>query len=314
MAGSVTGLYYLYAIQSGSNNIAGVQEFSLSPQAAKGIYGGDGMLDPTHAVGLPSDPVIEFSSPHLATLLSAIGINGLAVTSGATVQTFWQTGVNAGGRATGSNHLKRVVTNGLIVPVRLSAPASGAAMLSYRLYITWDGTNNPVLYSASQALVGTPGVAECFTAGPVYLNGALICGEQGFELDFGIDVEVKKGGGEMWPSWASIRRRNPVLTLRTPHASLEGVIGETGAVAISESGGASATVAFLRKKSVTGNVADATAEHIALTFNAGIAVRSGSSAADPNSAEFGLELTPVADGTNAIVAVSAAAAIAAPSA
>jgi len=307
---SVSNVHVLYAV-----NVAGaagafmdqVSDWDLSPNINNLLLGGDGDVDPTYTAVGSQAPSISFTTSKLATVLGKCGINGLEIKSAQELSAFLRKTVEGGTRAGASSHIKLLVNKGLLVPRRLRASndASNPASLDLECLATYDDTNDPVVVTSSQSLTGTPSVSEAFVAGPVSINGSTINGVQSVDIDFGLQAQLLYGDGQVWPSYVYIARRQPSIRIVTLDPVSLTALGLTGSAQ-----SASDSVIFLRKIAEGGTrVLNATAEHISITIDEGHIGVSSIRGSQGGELATELMITPTYDGTNAIMAISAATAI-----
>ena len=64
------------------------------------------------------------------------------------------------------------------MPRSVSASQGANATIDLEAFATYDGTNDPVLITGSQAYTAGTGVTEVFTLGPATINGAPHSGQQ----------------------------------------------------------------------------------------------------------------------------------------
>lgn len=286
-----------------------ISDQRISMGIRKLLVGADGNVDPTYTAIAEQNPTANFTTSALATVLATVGIDGLKIDSDVDddgLEMWFQKLAEGATRASGSNHIKMTVNEGLLVPTRIVAPHNGVATLELLLIITYDGTNEPIVLAASQALEGSPSVGELFTAGTVNLNGNQIEGVQNIEIDFGIRPLTVSADGVVWPTYAAIQSREPAIRVRTIDATyLQSLIGLDG---LAQS--ATDSVIYLRKLDEGGTrVTNATAEHISFTVDEGMFTVNEVGGAHPKAQMAEIEIQPTYDGTNAILVISTATAI-----
>jgi hypothetical protein len=290
-------------------DIGQITDFSISTAIQELLLGSDGAVDPTFVAVGEQRPRAAFTTSMLATVLAKCGISGLAIAADVDefgADMFFKKVVEGGTRETGSNHLRLRIAKGLLVPRTLNAPHNGLATLGLELIATHDGTNNPIVIATSQALAGTAGVSEAFTAGPVYINGVQLEGVQNISIDFGITEMVLGSDGLVWPTYVAILDRKPVIRVRTIDALALNTFGLTGAAQ-----GITDSLIYLRKISQGGTrVANATAEHIKVSVDEGLISVDTVRGSHPNQLESEVTIRPTYDDANAILAVTTASAIA----
>jgi len=274
------------------------------------LEGSDGEVDNRYVAVNEQRAMIGFTTTMLATALGLAGINGtpLDVDTPATkgsLEAFFQLLAEGATRAAGATHTMLTINEGILIPRTLSASQGAVARLGLEAHATYDGTNNPIVIAASQALPGTPGVSELFTLGPIQINGVAINGVVDVAVDFGIEVLVEGSDGEPWPRFVAIMRRQPSVSFSTPDAGILSTLGITGAAQ-----GATDSVIYFRKIAEGATrVADVTAEHIKISVDEGhISVEDITGS---HGARLGVRctITPTYDGTNAVFVIDAASAI-----
>ena len=309
-------VYTLYAVNvdiaagEGSDILIDqIQEFSLDPAIQHALIGADGGVYNTYVAVMGQAPVLGFTTTKIAAVLAKCGLTGLAIKADVDelgAQFWFQKLVEGGTRAAGASHLLMTVKQGIIIPRTLNAAPDAPATLSYEAVATYDGTNDPVVIAASQALVGSPGVSEAFTVGKVMINGAQLEGIQNISIDFGIQLTVIKADGLVWPTYVAVMKIQPMITIGTVEIGSLNTYGLTGTAQ-----DASDSIVYLRKLSEGGSrVADVTAEHISFTIDAGhISVQNANASQDGN-AMAQVQIVPTYDGSNAPLAINTAVAIA----
>ena len=316
---SVGDVHTLYACNIAPTTVADaifidqVANQSIDPGIQEILSSGDGQVDPTHVATMQQAPRISFSTSKLATLLaeatSAFLLNGLKIDSDVTYDgaEFWFQKIAEGGtRTAGANHIKMTVNEGLLLPRAITAAQGGIASIGLDTIITYDGTNNPIVIATGQALEGAPSISELFTLGPVSLNGTTINGVQSVSIDPGLVEIVQFGDGQVWPTFVGIMQRQPLITLTTLDVAAFNTFGLSGTAQ-----SATDSVVYLRKIAEGGTrVADDTAEHIKFSIDDGKIIPRAIAGANGAPQMMQLELRPTWDGTNAIIVIDTASAIA----
>ncbi len=306
---SVAAAHFLYAVNINAAAdvlIDQIQSFGLDPGLAEMILGGDGSVYNTFVAVARQAPRASFSTTALKTALDKVPTTGLKINSDNIVEMFLQAADEGGTRKTGANHTKMAINEGLLVPRTLNAPDGSPATLSLEAVATFDGTNDPVTITTGQSLVGSPSVSEIWTCGPVSINGSALTSVQSIDIDFGLMEMVLGSDGLVWPTYASIAKIQPIITITCLDANAINTFGLTGTAQ-----GATDSLLFLTHCSEGGmRVANATATHIRFTIDEGrISVRSvGGSDGEPLQSV--VQITPTYDGTNAPIVMNTAVAIA----
>jgi len=255
------------------------------------------------------NPGGRFATHHLATALTNIGMTGLSIASlQSGLELILQKHAEGGMRAGALSHRIYGMTEGLIVPGTISClhgPGQHASV-DYRIVLTWDGSNEPFTVTDSQTLPTAEDDDERFAIGPWFVGGVTIDHLRGVTIDCGVNVVTEGGDGDLYPTFASIPTITPVLRLNgiDPEWLKAANIPLTGKV-----GTHANTIGYFRKRSATGFVANATAQHIKFTA-AGLAyIENAFDASGVAAAECSLVMPLRYDGTNAPLTINTASAI-----
>ena len=293
-------VFYLYAVDLDSVLIDGVSDQGIDPGNQIIRPEVDGQVDPRAIFTGTTDPVIDIQTQSIAAALAKITYDGLLLIAANDATLFCQKAEHGGTRGGALKHLKLEVKAGVVIPVSVSASVETPATLAFRIVAADDLTNDPFVFTALQSLAGTPNAVEEFFAGPVKLNNVALEGVQDIAVEFGISLRMRRAAGIAAPVHLSIRRRVSGIRITTDDAKVASDF--VNAVAI-----ATATHVYLRKGSVGGRVAEATAEHVKFTVAAGAIVCESIAGADQMGV---ISILPIWDGTNAAIAIDTAAAIA----
>jgi hypothetical protein len=307
---SISKLHTLYAVSLNTATLAAspvlldqVQSFGISTGLQRIVQRGDGAVDPTYVAIMSQRPVLAFSTTAIATALAACGINGAVIDADGSypgIVCWFQKMAEGGTRASGSSHLKMTGAEGLLVPRSLGAGQDSVAAIRYEAVLTFDGTLDPVVVAASQALSGTPSVGELFTVGPVNINGTALEGIQSIEVEFGIGLKVASGDGNVWPTYCAIMSRDPSIRIRTTDADAIATFGASGTAQ-----GATDSVVFFRKLAEGGRrVADGGGEHVSVSVAEGIVTVENEEVSQDGIVSADIVITPTFDGTAPILVIS----------
>ncbi len=299
---AVSRAFTLYAADINGTLLDQLTDFSVDSGLEQFILNVDGGVDPMFSAIKSLMPKVDLTTNAIATALGLAGMNAASITS---ASFFFQQLADGGTRQSGSNHLRIDATKGMIFPRTLSAGHNEPAELSYEILCLSDSGGAPLTATKNQALSGSPSVDQLYVVGPVNINGTTLSGVQSIKIDFGINEKVLGSDGEVYPSFAGIMTREPKITIVSFDMDQLADLGIDG-----DAQGATDSVFYLRKVAEGGTrVADATAEHISFTVDAGhIGVKTGDGKpGDP--ATMTLEITPTYDGTNDILVVDTATAI-----
>jgi len=168
------------------------------------------------------------------------------------------------GTAVSTVHSRHRVARSLMAWESIDASEGGPASLSFKIMPTSTDDTNPVTIANGVAMASSATVGTVYGLGPIKIDGTLYCVER-WGLNLGIEYKMAFCSGGPYLRFAAVVGINPVLTAT--------VSNQTEALANWSTGGAglsTSAVAFLRKRAAGGiNVANATAEHIAITGTAG---------------------------------------------
>jgi hypothetical protein len=208
---------------------------------------------------LAQKPLIEFSTPQLATLLALIGVGGAAFGQ---IDT-WHKLANATSNSArnASAHMKISVESSFGHWTDIRLPHNGVGEASVQLTAIYDGTNEPFVYAGSETLSGNLTAPSWYGAGPVSLNGVAIIGVQEITISSGIRLIQAGGESELYDTFVGVEMTEPSVTIRTLSSINWAAIGLNGTAL----NGSTGLVCYARKFANTGRVANATAEHIKFT-------------------------------------------------
>lgn len=231
------------------------------------IERGAGHPHPTFTGVNSQKPVVEFTTPQIDKIVGSSGfnvpINGLVI-SAAPVYLYFKKAAVVGSvaRAT-SEHIRLAVNLGCLYWTRINLPHQGRGEISCTLMASYDGSNEPIVYSGSQALVGNLSAGNYFQAGPCYLNGTLIDAVQDITINSGVRLLQLSGSGDIWDTFVGIEQTEGSYEVSTLEMNNWGSgIGLDG-VALDGSYG---FVAYGRKCSADGTrVANGTGAHLSFT-------------------------------------------------
>ncbi|MBE3070341.1 MAG: hypothetical protein IMZ66_08905, partial [Planctomycetes bacterium] len=248
----------------GAVSCDGVSEVGLSHDPALAVEAADGSPYGSFGALVGGGARLRWTTSDLKALLDAVGLAGLLIDSDGShpgIVAYGQKYAEGGTRATGSVHLSATIGAGIAVPRSLELPQQGFARVTAEAIATSPTGIAPVAFSEVAALpTGVyPTVAVAWGLGKVMLNATQLSGITGVSIDFGIDVFAEAKDGDLYPSFASIRRIQPTITLATLHAEqVEQIVTHT-----LDYYAATQVVIYARKRAEGGLfVADATAEHI----------------------------------------------------
>lgn len=211
------------------------------------------------------------------TFMSVCGLNGIAITpDGSNPGLYaWGVAVPNKGRRTAiasSAHLRMQCSDGLIVPVSVSAGHNQPAMLELILHgilgSAAQSTARPFLFTKNQQVTaGAGATVYVFTAGAVkFTSGGntLVLGVQDIRLNYGLQVLKEGSNGEVDPTHISIGERRPTFEFSTRDGELLADVTEDGLACTS-------FAMYFRKVALNGRrVAEGTGEHVSIVATSGL--------------------------------------------
>lgn len=238
-----------------------------------------------------------FSTYAIATALAAIAPPGLNIGSLASgLDFFAQKNLLGGTRAGATSHRQFTFNAGIIVPRRLSIDHGGDAILDYEAVVIYDGTNDPIVITDSVTLPTPITDNERYAMGAMTIGGTTVAAKTRWSIEFGCNAIGQAADGDIWDTFAHIRTQDSVLTVESVDVEL---LKAANIPLVGKTATHATTTLYLRKRSATGFVADATAEHISMTAD-GLIVPDEAFSSDgqaPGRVTFTMPLKY--DGTNA---------------
>jgi hypothetical protein len=276
---SVTRLFTNYAVeldtktaQSGTSVfVDGVQDMFINSQLQTRLEGGDGSIYNTFGSLVSGAPTAQFTTNDIKAFLDACGVTGMLIDSdvgtGTGVHLYAQEYALGGTRvaAATATHLKWTIANGILVPRTLEMTHQGKATITGEIVAVKSSTVAPIVVAASILPASVyPQVSAAWSIGKAALNATTIDAIQSISIDFGIDLLVDSKDGDVYPTFVSVRRIQPVITIVTATASA----AISAAITIDGYYYATDTVVFYARKLAEGGTvtADVTAEHIKFTL------------------------------------------------
>lgn len=306
----------LHTVADGSATIlGGVTEDSLNLGNQVSAEVTSGNVNPTVANLVSGAPGGRISTRSIAAWLDAIGTQGKRIYADVShpgIVLYGQQHQQGSTRMSGSNHRSYTMTTGCLYPSRLSCDHQGDALLETMLAIIHDGTNVSIATADGIALPTNGADTARFTLGPLVLEGDTFGGVKSLALDFGVSSEADGADSDIHPTSVSILTASPTITIGGVNPAWFDSAGSTGIPAGGLCLGHASTTQYLRKRSRctgTGFVADATAEHIAITF-AGLAYLEEVAAGQGSGRRScNLRIQTVHDGTNLPIIIDTTAAL-----
>lgn len=290
---------------SGSYNLDGVETVTVDPGVENLLLRAAGIVDPSFTATISATPTIAATISDIKTLLDGAPLAGMKIpqTTVITGLDFHFTQLAQGGEREGTlSHPKITVNEGMLITGSISWTQGAHATAEVAVHTSYDGTNNPFVYTADQTLPHTPTIAEAFTGGKVMINGSQLTGVTGVNINFNYTIITEASDGEVFPTFVGIGVRDPVIEITTKDVLSLSSYGITGTAQ-----GATDSIVYLTKIDKNGaRVANGTAEHISFTVDDGMVWASTAGGANGESNDATVMLQPTWDGTNDIFAIDTA--------
>ena len=211
-----------------------------------------------------------------------------------------------------SDHITALITDGLMVPKRISAGNNEVAKFQIELHpilgttATYSGSK-PIVYTNAQTIPsGQSATSNIFSAGPVKFtvsggSSTLLQGISQTAVDFGIQVMKETTDAEVYPSHISIIGRNARFEFTSKDPTVQATIGDGISV--------SAFGSYFRAVTQNGQrVAAATTSHVSVSGTAGMVTPGTFNLTHKRAGEVAYIYTP-SFASSALITISVAAAI-----
>lgn len=210
-----------------------------------------------------SEPVGSWTTTDLATVLAGIDLtSGLCISSG-TITLAWAKQGCSGDLGSG-NHLVRSATNAFAMIQSISARQGETATATIEsCFLSSTGFASPISSVVNGNLSSQSFQSE-YRLGPVTVNSTTLTGVTGFTINPNLRYEKRYNDGAIYPTHTFLDRAEPTVDVTFENQAYANTYGPVFATMTT-------AYFFLRKKAEGGTVvADGTAEHIAISFGAGI--------------------------------------------
>jgi hypothetical protein len=310
--GTLHGMFGVeFGTASGATLLGGITQMTLPTGTDLRSETPSGQLYPQIQTVNAQNIRPSWTTKAIAKALAEVGLTGLDIstlTNG--LRLYAQKHADGGTRAGTSSHKRYDIKQGMVIPVTLSCDHQGDATLAQEACVTWDyGTpTDPIVLTESQTLPSPLADDERFGLGPLTIGGVSYTGVRSIEVAFGVRCEMEAADGDIWPTFAAIRTIRPVITWRGIDPQW---LKDTGGIPLTGSAVAHAsTKQYFRKRAAGGTyVANATAEHVSMTFDGTVVIDPPLDVSGDDPAECTMILTAEYDGSNAPIVISTAAAI-----
>lgn len=249
-----------------------------------------------------------FTTLNVQKALAVLGFSGLALGSGVSAELYEIQWTNDGAIAAGSVHRKLVFANGRALLRRISGQHRADVSGDIEVFaISSDGTTNPVAFTGSVAMPALVDDARHTILGGT-LGGVSVGCMQSFDIDFGIDIESLGCNSDIFDTRLQVNAISPKITVNTLAAELVGGSFPTTGKLCTHAD------SFLKLRKRTPKlgtfVADATAEHIFISFDGTALPTTMFDGSNNDDGTATIETTCRFDGTNTPIVFNPAYALA----
>lgn len=197
----------LYTDGMGSPVLLGGQlRSSLRTGTTQRVEPTDGVQYPVHQAIYSQEPTAEMQSYSIQTVLDQIGTQGLAINGqtnpGLTIFAYLRQ--DGGARAPGATSRAYKLSDGILLPDRISVDHRGDAQIDYRADVTYDGANEPIVIIEGATIPVPDNNNERFTLGPLAVGGVAFDELTSAEIVFGVNTTVASADSDIWPTHVSI--------------------------------------------------------------------------------------------------------------
>lgn len=299
-----------HALKLGNNWIGGILQSQFTNAPAM-------MTDPTAGSPYPQITTISeiktgfrFTSYNVAAALSALGFLGLPLAVGTTAELYEIQYGDDGFIVSGANHRKVSFSAGRAFWRSISCQNRQDAQIEIEVMgLSSDGTTNPATFTESVAAPTAVDLAR-HTIASVSLGGISMGCVTDLRIESGMQITSETCNSNVFDTRMALASIVPKITVTTLNSSLvgsaAGKINITGVAATH----ANTSIKLRKRVAKTGTfVADATAEHIAITADGMVVPTQPFSASNNQDGSTVFELTATFDGTNTPYVINAASAL-----
>lgn len=202
-------------------------------------------------------PRITFTTPEIKKVLDNCPLNGYATATDSILYYKLATATSSAAR-NATSHKLFTVSQVFVFWDNLQLPDRGQATVDVTIVPVWDGSNEPIVPSGSQALSSTLAAGAEFRCGPASGNGSALAGIQSHNVRTNMQLLELTAAGEGWATFVGCQQVQPVVMTNTVEAVALSGFGFDGTVLNGSTG-----YKFWARKV---DVAAATEEHILFTI------------------------------------------------
>lgn len=239
-------------------------QFGIKPLVERAA----GEVYPNFIANQEQKPVLNIGSKQLDVLLANVPISGAFSLTNIGVYLKKGAGAGAVARAT-TVHERCVISQACVywTSIRLMHNQPGEAQLS--IVPSYDGTNDPIVFTGSVALPTSLAASSYFGVGPVSINGTAIPGIQEVTIESGIQLQQLGDASEEFDTFVGLLTGEVSITIKTLEQTNWAALGLRGTVL----DGTNGVIVYGRKFAAGGSrVANGTGEHLKFVGLSGKAI------------------------------------------
>lgn len=245
-------------------------------------------------------PRFTFNTFDLPKVIGKLGLTGFAAVEdvGKPGIALYQAQYSNGSLVSGSNHRRLRFAKSHTRINRLSVSHRQDAQVECESVATYDGSNDPLIIETSQALPTLPSTPGRWTLNTLTVGGNSISCNIQLDIDFGFSVDAFGCDDDIWDTHFHVNKIMPMITITSLDPTnfsdskiiLEGLVGTQ----------ANSTITLKKRTPHSASyVAEATAEHIEITFAGVILATDAHNASGNQKAQSTFQIEVAYDGTNA---------------
>jgi hypothetical protein len=244
-----------------------------------------------------AEPVASWTTSDLATMLAGIDIGTGLCLSSSTITIPWAVQTCAGDAGSGGHYVISA-TAGFAMVQSISARQGDTATAQVECcLLSSTGHATPATSVVNGSLASQTFVSE-FRLGLTKINSTTVTGVTGVQINPGVSYEKRTNDGGTYPTHTFLGEVNPTIDLTFENQAVANTYGPIFAVMTNG-------YVYLRKKTEGGTVvADATAEHIGISFGGGTITVEQVSGQGRTPAEVTLRLHGLQLSVNTATAIS----------
>jgi hypothetical protein len=211
---SLTKIFQLYAIKSGSTVLHQLQDATLSRNVMEQLETPTGGTKPLFTAELGSKPDISGTSGQLKSFLTLMGLSGADT---GILKLLGRKLVNATGPvAIGTSaHASWTAAKSMGFISTITAGNKQRANLQYKFQLLYDGTNPIIVYAGTATLDNFTAAAEQYILGPISIEGTVIEGTNDLSINLNPAEMDSADDFQADPVFHAIQKTEPTIEFST---------------------------------------------------------------------------------------------------